>query len=60
MKGPMLICFFLLKRSTLRKIPWVLSLQQPRTSREYYLCILAIFTMSSEYLKHVNRPSLAI
>ena len=34
MKGPMLICFFTLKGSTLRKIPSFLSLHQPRTSNE--------------------------
>ena len=45
MKGPMLI-FFSLERSTLRKI--------------YCLCILAMFTMSSKDVKHVNRPSLAV
>ena len=59
MMGLMLI-FFSLERSTLRKIPYFLSLQQPRTSREYCLCILAMFTMSSKDLKNVNRPSLAL
>ena len=47
--------FFSLKRSTLRKIPSFLSLQQQRTSHEYCLCILAMFTMSRKDLKHVSR-----
>ena len=60
MKGPMLICFFYLKGSTLRKIPFFLSPQQPRTSHEYYLCILAMFMMSRKDVKHVNWPSLEV
>ena len=60
MKGLMLIWFFSLKRSTLRKIPSFLSSHQPRTSHEYYLCILAIFTMSCKDVKLVNWPSLEV
>ena len=37
-----------------------LSLHQPRTSHEYYLCILAMFTMSREDVKHGNWPSLEV
>ena len=51
---------FSLKRSTLRKIPSFLSLQQPRIFHEYCLCILAMITMSRKDLKHVNQPSLAV
>ena len=54
MKVPMLIWFSSLKGSTLRKIPSFLSLHQPRTSHEYCLCILAMFTMSRKDLRHVN------
>ena len=49
-----------LKGSTLRKIPSFLSLHQPGTSHEYYLCILAMFTMSRKDVKHVNWPSLEV
>ena len=52
--------FFSLKGSTLRKIPSFLSLHQPRTSHEYYLCILAMFMMSRKDIKHVNWPSLGV
>ena len=45
---------------SLRKIPYFLAQQQSRTSYEYCLCILAMFTMSRKDLKHVNRPSLAV
>ena len=58
MKGPMLI-FFSLKGST-RIIRSCLSLHQSRTSYEYYLCILAMFTMSRKDVKHVNWPSLDV
>ena len=44
----------------MRKIPSFLSLHQPRTSHEYYLCILAMFTMSRKDLRHVNWPSLEV
>ena len=37
-----------------------LSLHQPRTSHEYYLCILAIFTMSRKDVKRVNSSSLEV
>ena len=50
--------FFSSEWSTLRKIPSFLSLHQPRTSHEYYLCILAMFTISREYIKHW--PSLKV
>ena len=46
--------FFSLKGSTLRKIPSFSSLHQPRTSYEYHLCILAMFTMSRNDVKHVS------
>ena len=59
MKGLMLM-FFSLKGSTLRKIPFFLSLHQPRTAHEYYLCILAMFTMSRKDVKHVSWPSLGV
>ena len=49
-----------LKESTLREIPPFLSLNQLRTSHKYCLCILAMFTMLCNDLKHVNRPSLAV
>ena len=51
---------FSLRGSTPRKIPSCLSLHQPRTSHEYYLCILAIFTMSRKDVKHVNWTSLKV
>ena len=60
MKGPMLICFFSCKGSTLRKIPSFVSLHQPRTSKENYLCILAMLTLSCKDVKHVNWPSLEV
>ena len=60
MKGAMLICFFSLKGLTLGKIPSSLSLHQPRTSYEYHLCILAMFTMSRKDIKHVNWPRLDV
>ena len=50
--------FCSLKGSSLRKIPSFLSLHQLRTSHEYYLCILATFTVSRKDVKHVNWPSL--
>ena len=56
----MLICFFSLIGSTLRKIPSFLSLRQPRTSNEYYLCILAMLTMSRKDVKHVNWQSFEV
>ena len=59
MKGPMLI-FFSLKGSTLMKTPFFLSLYQPRTSHEYYLCILVMFMMSRKDVKHVNWPGLQV
>ena len=59
MKGPTLI-FFSLKGSTLRKIPSFLSLYQPRTSHEYYLCILAVFVMFHRDVKYVNWSSLEV
>ena len=46
--------------STLREIPSFLSLHQPQTSHEYYLCILAIFTISRKDVKHVNWPCLVM
>ena len=52
MKGPILICF--------KKNPFFLLLQQLRTSHEYCLCILAMFTMLRKDLKHVNRTRLAV
>ena len=52
--------FFSLKGSTLRKIPSFLSLNQPRTSHEYHLCILAMFTMSLKDLKRVNWANLDV
>ena len=52
--------FFSLKGSTPWKIHSFLSLHQPRTSHEYYLCILAIFTMSHKDVKHVNWPNLDV
>ena len=58
MKGPMLICFFSVKWSTLRKIPSFLSLHQPQIS--HHLCILAMFTMSLKDVKHVNWLSLDV
>ena len=51
---------FILKLSKLRKIPCFLSPHLPRTSHEYYLCILAMFTMSSKDVKHVNSRSLGV
>ena len=36
------------------------TLYQARTSHEYYLCILAMFTMSRKYVKHVNWPRLEV
>ena len=59
MKGLMLI-FFSLMGSTLRKIPSFLSLHQPQTSHEYYLCILMMLTMSRKDVKHVNWPRLEV
>ena len=59
MKGPMFI-FFSLKGSTLRKIPSFLSLHQPRKSHEYYLCILAMFSMSRKDVNHVNWLSIEV
>ena len=52
--------FLFLKGSTLRKIPFFLSLHQPRTSYEYNLCILAMFTMSCKDVKYVNWPNLGV
>ena len=60
MKGPMLLCFFSLKGSTLRKIPPFLSVHQLRTAHEYNMCILAMFTIFRKYGKHVNWPSLKV
>ena len=37
-----------------------LSLHQPQASREYHLCILAMFIMSRKDVKHVNWPSLEV
>ena len=59
-KGPMLICLFFFEKVNTEENPFILSLYQPRTSREYCLCILAMFTMSSKDLKHVNRPILGM
>ena len=50
--------FFSLKVSTLKKMPSFLSLHQPQTSHEYYLCILAMSTVSCKDVKHVNWPIL--
>ena len=47
MKGPMLICFFF-ERITTEENPFLF---QPRTSGEYHLCILAMFTMSRKDVK---------
>ena len=58
MKGPMLIFFF--ETINTEEIPSFLFLHQPRTSHEYYLCILAMFTMSRKDVKHVNLPSLGV
>ena len=55
----MLICFFLEKVTT-EENPFFLSLHQPRISHEYYLCILAMFTMSCKDVEHVNWPSLDV
>ena len=60
MKGPMLICFSSLKGSTLKKIPFFSSLHLSRTSHEYNLCILAMFTMSHKDVKYVNWPNLGV
>ena len=49
---------FSLKGSALKKIPSLLLLHQPRTSHKYYLCVLAMFTMSLKDVKHVNWPCL--
>ena len=46
MKGPMLISF--------------LSLHQPRTSHEYNMCILAMFTMSYKDVKYFTWPNLGV
>ena len=56
----LIMIFFSSKGSTLRKIPSFLSLHQPRTPHEHYLCILAMFTMSHKDVKHVNWPSLEV
>ena len=58
MKLPMFNFYF--ERVNTDENPFFLSLHQPRTPHEYYLCILAMFTMSRKDLKHVNRPSLAV
>ena len=58
MKGPMIIMFF--ERINTEENCFFLSLHQPPTSREYCLCILAMFTTSNKDLKRVNRPSLAV
>ena len=59
MKGLMLICFFFEKVNT-EEIPFLFLSLHPRTSHEICLSILAMFTMSSKDLKHVNRLSLAV
>ena len=51
---------FSVKGSTLRTIPSFLSLHQPRTSHEYNLCILAMFTMFCKDVKYVNWPNLGV
>ena len=52
--------FFSLKGSTLRTILSFLSVNEPRTSHEYNLCILAMLTMSRKDVKHVNWPRLEV
>ena len=52
--------FFPLKASTLRRIPSFLSLHQPRTSHEYNLCILAMFTISCKDVNYVNWSNLGV
>ena len=42
------------------RIPSFLSLHQLRTSHEYNLCILAMFTMSCRDVKYVNWSNLGV
>ena len=58
MKGPMLICIFFERINTEENPSFFL--HQPRTSYEYCLCILAMFTMSRKDVKYVNWPSLEV
>ena len=51
--------FFSFERINTKKKSFFLSLHQPRTFHEYYLC-MAIFTMSRKDVKHFNWPSLEV
>ena len=52
--------FFSLKESTIRKISFFLSLQQPRTSHEYCRRVFVMLTMPRKVLQHVNWSSLVV
>ena len=60
MKGPMLISIFFFEKVNTEETPFLLSLQQLRTSHEFCLYILAMLTMSRKDLKHVNWLSLIV
>ena len=60
MKSPMLICFFFFKRINTEENAFLFFTTPPRISHEYYLCILAMFTMYRKDVKHVNWPSLEV
>ena len=52
----MLICFLWKYQQWGKSLPFY----QPRTSHEYYLCILAMFTVSRKDVKYVNWPNLGM